>query len=229
MDLLPILILAIGGAIAAKVITLRLRAGRRRAFIDEFRFSPGVRRRVAERHPHLSEQELDLVFQGLRDYFRLCLRAGKRMVAMPSQVADDAWHEMILFTRHYRDFCRRAFGRFLHHTPAEAMRTPTQAREGIRRALRLACAAEGINPLRPDRLPLLFALDQQLRIANGFHYTLDCRNGTAGAMGGDAFCASHIGCSSGCGGDSGDAAGEGGGEGGDGGGGGGGCGGGGGD
>lgn len=37
---------------------------------------------------------------------------------MPSQVTDDLWHEFILCTRHYDAFCRRAFGGFLHHTPA---------------------------------------------------------------------------------------------------------------
>ncbi|CAH0442450.1 glycine-rich domain-containing protein [Ralstonia pseudosolanacearum] len=40
---------------------------------------------------------------------------------MPSRVADDLWHAFILYTREYRDFCRRAFGKFLHHLPSAAL------------------------------------------------------------------------------------------------------------
>ncbi|MDC3952169.1 hypothetical protein KGZ13_33865, partial [Pseudomonas aeruginosa] len=39
------------------------------------------------------------VLGGLREYLLLCRAAGKRMVAMPSQVVDVAWHELILHTR----------------------------------------------------------------------------------------------------------------------------------
>lgn len=35
----------------------------------------------------------------------------------PSQVVDDAWHEVILCTREYAELCRREFGRFVHHDP----------------------------------------------------------------------------------------------------------------
>jgi hypothetical protein len=129
---------------------------------------------------------------------------------MPSQAVDDAWHEFILFTRQYAQFCRSAFGRFLHHTPAEAMRSPTQASDGIKRTWRLACAGEGIDPERPQRLPRLFAMDAALLIAGGFIYQLDClAAGCDGAMGA-GFCASHIGCGSGCSGDSGSSDGDGG-------------------
>jgi hypothetical protein len=38
---------------------------------------------------------------------------------MPSQVANDQWHEFILHTRQYDAFCRQVFGRFMHRTPAE--------------------------------------------------------------------------------------------------------------
>ena len=87
---------------------------------------------------------------------------------MPSQVVDVAWHEFILFTRDYRDFCQRGLGRFLHHVPAEAMAAPTDAQEGIRRAWYFACRDEGIAPRQAHRLPLLFALDAELGIADGF-------------------------------------------------------------
>ncbi len=61
-------------------------------------------------------------------YANTCCYAAqpaKRMVAMPSQVVDVAWHELILHTRLYQHVCRKGLGRFLHHTPAQAMRSPT--------------------------------------------------------------------------------------------------------
>ena len=175
---------------------------RRAAFIDNFHYQHWLDKRLAERRPELSAEQRGEVFVGLRDYFQLCRIAGRRMVAMPSQAVDDAWHEFILFTRQYEKFCRHGFGRFLHHTPAEAMRSPTQASDGIRRAWRLACAIEKIDPKKPERLPRLFALDATLAIAGGFIYQLDCLAASQGAVG-SGYCASHIGCGGGCSGDSG--------------------------
>ncbi|MFU8787862.1 MAG: glycine-rich domain-containing protein [Methylobacter sp.] len=190
------------GAIVLNLVFFAVKANkvRQRNYIGSYYFHKGIRRNLAQKHPQLSEQQIDMVFRGLRDYFCICHQAGNRMVSMPSQVIDDAWHEFILSTRIYQQFCNKAFGRFLHHTPAEAMPTPTLAREGIKRSWRLACALEQINPNKPLRLPLIFAIDGLLNIEHGFSYQLDCKKGSEGA-----YCASHIGCSSGCGGSSGDA------------------------
>lgn len=177
-------------------------------FIERFPLQERLDRRLAARRPELDATQRAEVLEGLRDYFLISNTAGRRMVAMPSQAVDDAWHEFILFTRQYEQFCHRAFGRFLHHTPAEAMTSPTQAGDGIKRAWRLACAHEGIDPKAPDRLPRLFALDARLGIAGGFVYQIDCL--AAGGTGGGGYCASHIGCSSGCAGDSGDGSSDGG-------------------
>ncbi len=185
----------------------RLGRRRREAFIENYPYSKFLDQRLATRRPELSSEQREHVFDGLRDYFHLCNTAGQRMVAMPSQVVDDAWHEFILFTRQYDLFCRHAFGRFLHHTPAEAMPSPTAASNGIKRAWRLACAHENIDPKKPTRLPRLFALDALLLIAGGFIYQLDCM---AAGQAGTGYCASHIGCGGGCSGDSGGADGDGG-------------------
>jgi hypothetical protein len=175
---------------------------RRAAYIAAYPYQRSLDRRLAARRPELSDEQRNEVFAALDDYFQLCGKAGRRMVAMPSQAVDDAWHEFILFTRQYDTFCRHAFGRFLHHTPAEAMSTPTQASEGLKRAWQLACAHEKIDPKKPERLPRLFAIDAALGIAGGFIYQLDCLAASGGASG-SGQCASHIGCSSGCSGDSG--------------------------
>lgn len=204
--ILPIILLAsVALGLLAGQRLLRRRG--RRVYIEDYRFHPALDRELETRHPQLDAAQRRMVFQGLRDFFHLCHEAKGRHVAMPSQVVDDAWHGFILHTRAYDAFCRRALGRFLHHTPAEAMASATVAREGIKRAWRLACAREGIDPKAPDRLPLLFALDARLAIANGFRYVPDCRAAARGDAG--VYCASHIGCSGGCAGDCGDASAEG--------------------
>jgi len=183
--------------LAAVLLWRKWQRSGRSIYIDNYPYQQQLDRRLATRRPELSAEQRAEVLACLLDYFQICRRAGRRMVAMPSQAVDDAWHEFILFTRWYDKFCQRAFGRFLHHTPAEAMRTPTTASDGLKRAWRLACANEGIDPKHPARLPRLFALDASLGIAGGFIYQLDCLAASGGAAG-SGYCASHIGCSSGC-------------------------------
>ena len=218
-------LLLLAGLVLLPAVLL-LRRGRLRArerFIQSYAFPQRLSRKLVERYPHLSEQQAAQAVLGLRQYFQLCRQAKRQLVAMPSQAVDLLWHEFILHTRQYQQFCQQGIGHFLHHVPSEAMRSPTVAQQGIRRAWRLACARERIAPRAPQRLPLLFALDAELAIADGFRYSLNCREG----RGGD-YCAGHIGCSSGCAsgcgaeggatGDSSDGGGDGGGGGGDGGG-----------
>ncbi len=171
----------------------------RQQLIDCYVFPERLTQQLQKRYPHLSEQDCKTVIHALREYFHISLNARRQMVAMPSQVVDLAWHEFILFTRDYDYFCRKALGRFLHHTPAEAMKTPTQASEGIKHAWRLACQRERISPKAAHKLPLLFAIDAQLNIDDGFVYKLDCKG-----LKDNGYCASHIGCAGGgCSGDSG--------------------------
>jgi len=56
--------------------------------------------------------------QALREVLRfldLCAANGQPLT--PSPRVDDAWHEFVLCTRLYRDFCEDHFGRFIHHDP----------------------------------------------------------------------------------------------------------------
>lgn len=166
---------------------------KREKFINTYPFPKKIEEMLLKTYLHLEPKDIPLVLQGLREYFHVCNIAGKQMVSMPSQVVDVAWHEFILFTKRYDAFCQKGLGKFLHHTPAEAMQSKTVAQEGIKRAWKISCKRESIDAKQPTRLPLLFAIDSQLNIPDGFKYSLNCSS--PNSVNGD-YCASHIGCSS---------------------------------
>lgn len=157
------------------VIVRRQRRRKRIDFVRTYTFPPGLYDKLQKRRPELSLKDCQLVGRALRQFFLVYLAGDCRFVSMPSQVVDDLWHELILYTRHYDAFCKRAFGRFLHHTPAAVLGKNRQNNTGLRRVWWLACREENIDPRKPRRLPLLFDIDKRLNIDNGFVYVPDCR------------------------------------------------------
>jgi hypothetical protein len=161
------------------IITVRsrraLREARRADFIRSYSFPPGLIDRLMKRRPEMRAKDAQLVARALRQFFLAHLKSGRQFVSMPSQVADDLWHEFILYTRHYELFCREAFGQFMHHTPAVVLASNQRDNSGLRRCWWQCCKDENINPRKPTRLPILFALDTKLGIADGFRYAPDCQ------------------------------------------------------
>ncbi len=156
------------------VVLHALRQARRAEFIRREPLPMGLYAKLRQRRPHLSERDCQLVGQALRQFFMAWHKGGRRPVSMPSQVVDELWHEFILHTRAYDAWCRGAFGRFMHHTPAVALSDDKRANEGLRRCWWQCCRAENIDPTKPSRLPLLFAIDAKLNIEGGFRYAPDC-------------------------------------------------------
>lgn len=156
------------------IMLTRQVALRREQFIRSAPLPKGLFERLRKRHPNLTDKECQLVAHGLRQFFLAYQKSGRKFVSMPSQVVDDLWHEFILFTKNYEAYCRKAFGTFLHHTPAVALGRAQQTNAGLRRCWWFVCKDENINPRKPTRLPLLFALDAKLQIANGLRYVPDC-------------------------------------------------------
>ncbi|MBE2319063.1 hypothetical protein DVA67_024020 [Solirubrobacter sp. CPCC 204708] len=92
---------------------------RRRKFIEQYEYAPDF---VAKLEDKLGDRATALrALKGLDAWFLACLHAEGRMIGMPSEVVDVAWHEFILRTREYTEFCERAFGHYLHHTPESTM------------------------------------------------------------------------------------------------------------
>jgi hypothetical protein len=46
---------------------------------------------------------------------------------MYSRRVDEVWHQFVLFTGQYIDFCHRYFGEYLHHNPSNAPEVPGRA------------------------------------------------------------------------------------------------------
>ena len=92
----------------------------RERYIREAPLPRFLQRKLREAYPQLSAKDGELVERGLRQFFLACLRS-RQFVAMPSQAVDVLWHEFILHTQAYQRWCTHALGRFLHHTPAEAL------------------------------------------------------------------------------------------------------------
>jgi hypothetical protein len=199
-DLIPLICIGALVALAAFNVQARWRRSRRRRMVQDHPFPAFLRKKLRQHYPALTDRQVDDVERGLRQFFVANAQSGGRFVAMPSKVVDALWHEFILHTRGYQDFCQRVFGRMLHHTPTEAM-PPESLRRGDKFSGYWSCKEEGINARKPSKLPLLFALDAMLAIPGGYKYVPDCT--LLGADRGDTHCAVGFACGSSCGGSSG--------------------------
>lgn len=205
---IPLAIAAATSAIAL-LFWVRWRRAARAEYIRGYVFPKGLFEKLRKKRPELSLKDCQLVSHCLRQFFLTYLKSGFGYVSMPSQVTDDLWHELILYTKGYEAFCSRAFGRFLHHSPAIVLSSKSQANQGLRRVWWHACVAENINPKKPTRLPILFAIDAKLNISDGFRYLADCtgvrkrvdKAGDGGVTycGGDFSCAEFDGTTDGFG------------------------------
>ena len=158
------------------------RTWKRIEFIQNYNFPRGLYSKLKDKNPEFGAKEFQLVARALRQFFLAHLKSGNEYVSMPSQVTDQLWHEFILYTRSYEQFCKKAFGRFLHHTPAVVLGSSKLDNEGLRRVWWYSCKDENIDPKAATRLPLLFAIDKKLGINNGFVYSLDCKRYSGSAV-----------------------------------------------
>ncbi|MEV4637428.1 hypothetical protein AB0J80_08760 [Actinoplanes sp. NPDC049548] len=159
---------AVAGLQAEDMAWIRVRdkaLGRRLTVIEECRFPSSARQRFLFGHPGLSDAAVAIVEDGARQWFRLTARHPGAQLAMPSVAVNDLWHELVLQTQEYAQFCEDAFGRFLHYTP----RDPQGPQ--LLETLRMARQDERCGD---DQLPLLFRVDRETGVAGGRVYLADC-------------------------------------------------------
>ena len=153
-------------------------------YIDDYIFPQGITQNIKKKYVHLTDIEIAEVLKLLKEYFHMCniatigaassesISKEKEIlcVGMPSKIVDDAWHELILFTREYADFCEKALGKFLHHTPSSALSNTVPTQTAIQNAWRIACHRSELNPVSTSELPAIFKIDEKLSIKDGFIY-----------------------------------------------------------
>lgn len=96
----------------------------------------------------------------------LSLAASGGFAVVPSPAIDAIWHEFILHTHEYADFCTTNFGRFIHHRPSRTW--SPRLREGYLQTIDALSARFGAVP--DDLWPHSEAYLQE--VCN----TGDCRN-----------------------------------------------------
>ncbi|MCZ4279664.1 hypothetical protein O4H49_02665 [Kiloniella laminariae] len=143
--------------------------------VRDLKFPASVDQKLRESYPHLNDKNIAKIRDALREYFYLCQDAGKSELAMPSRVAGVAWQGFIDAGGEYEVFCQQAFGRLLPYSKAEGLfpSEKTQNQIRLRRTWNRACAFYDLPADDPVILPDLFALDRDLAIPDGFHYSLD--------------------------------------------------------
>jgi hypothetical protein len=65
-------------------------------------------------------------FVELKKFLYLC--ATSDLPCAPSKALDNIWHEFILHTRDYQDFCLWFLGTFIHHQPSDRVEVESYAR-----------------------------------------------------------------------------------------------------
>jgi hypothetical protein len=65
-------------------------------------------------------EEAESLFNEVKKYLVIARLDETRIWKMYSLRIDEAWHQFILFTRQYIEFCQRFFGRYIPHSPSNA-------------------------------------------------------------------------------------------------------------
>ena len=61
--------------------------------------------------------------------------ATEKPIAMIGKKRDEVWHQFILFTREYEEFCNQSLGFFIDHTPdTDSVRVPDESGENFIKA-----------------------------------------------------------------------------------------------
>ncbi len=64
---------------------------------------------------NLSEEAAQELFDDTKKYLCLCAVSDKPIA--PPAAIDRGWHEFLMYTKDYQEFCIKHFGKFIHHVP----------------------------------------------------------------------------------------------------------------
>lgn len=140
------------------------------SFIKSYQFPSSIKSKIKLKFPHLNQQQIESAFDNLRIFFQIVRLANGNTVAMPSRLVDEIWHEFIINTQCYQEFCDGAFGRYLNHRPdSDNELSNSSSRKNLQRSWQLA---EEIQfPSSANSMPTLFLIDQLFHIDGGMNYS----------------------------------------------------------
>lgn len=78
--------------------------------------NPFVVRKFAERYGVPIEQA-SRQFEEVKKFLLICALTTE--CCSPTKLLDDIWHEFIIHTKAYQDYCERYIGKFIHHRPTD--------------------------------------------------------------------------------------------------------------
>ncbi|HYF10114.1 MAG TPA: hypothetical protein VD967_00725 [Candidatus Paceibacterota bacterium] len=97
---------------------------------------PGVVRKLMQNHG-MSQEDAEELFEDTKRFLYICGTNPDGSYG-PSHEIDKGWHEFLMFTQDYRNFCTQLFGRFIDHRP----NMPDEAVDRKRPRRTLQAAAE---------------------------------------------------------------------------------------
>jgi hypothetical protein len=79
---------------------------------------------VIERVERKGEIAPHLIGEAVKEFkkYMALIALGHTEIGMASQEVDEIWHNFILFTREYGEFCEKVCGRIIHHRPNTSRR-----------------------------------------------------------------------------------------------------------
>lgn len=65
----------------------------------------------------LTQEQATALFEDTKRFLYICGIVPGGAGYSPTPIIDEGWHNFILFTKEYQEFCHQFFGRFIHHVP----------------------------------------------------------------------------------------------------------------
>lgn len=105
-------------------------------------------REVVARFEHvlgLSHEDATQLFTDVKQFLYVCNMQPSR----PTIAIDEGWHEFVLYTRDYREFCMTMFGRVIEHEPDSYFAEPAQGTKDQMVAM-VSIATQAFGELSPN-------------------------------------------------------------------------------
>jgi hypothetical protein len=91
--------------------------------------APFLIEKLVKDHIVDTPQEAEALFAEVKRYLVIAALDSDRSWHMYSLRVDECWHQFILFTRQYVEFCKLYFGRYVPHAPSNSPETGLQPRQ----------------------------------------------------------------------------------------------------